>query len=193
VLVALLAPAALPDALLATAGGPAPVPPGVLLAAGLAGCLLAGAGAGLFAARRAEAQRAAYLAIAAGTMGLLCGVLQPLESRANDPSAFYRDVAARIGDEPLAAFGGLDFAPNWQLGRREVPILLTLRKADRFVERSGGRAWLVAEERKLARLGTPARTRIALRGGNGLVLLQGDPAPPSAAVTRLRPAAAGDS
>jgi hypothetical protein len=161
---------------LGAASGGASLPAALLAAAGLSGIVLAASGAAVLAAHSAAAQRRACLAVGAGTLALLAGVLQPFESRIEAPSAFYRQVAARIGDEPLATFGGLDFAPNWQLRRREVPILLNRRRAEAFLARAGGRAWLLAEEKKLARLGAPEGARVVLRGGNGLALLAGDAA-----------------
>lgn len=113
----------------------------------LAAPLLAVAGARLVRSHHLERTWRAALALGVATALLLAGVFHPLESVGHDVRPFYRDVATLVGDDLLVVQAGLDFAPNWLLGREVVPSVPTQSFAywaSRPTAREG--AWLIAED-----------------------------------------------
>jgi hypothetical protein len=143
-----------------------------------AGATLGASGVALLARRGAALGSAAPLALGVGVSLFLALVFHPFESAGRSVTAFYRQVAVLVGDDPIAVYGSGNWAPNRLLERSVVSRVSSQQEAERFrVSAGGGEAWLVAEARAIERLGQPEGFHAELGArplfGQPLVLLRG--------------------
>ncbi|HVP30182.1 MAG TPA: glycosyltransferase family 39 protein [Myxococcota bacterium] len=148
------------------------------LAFALGTLVLAGGWRALGAATPAGQARGLALATLASALLASC-VVHPLETGIDGQRDFLEAVRARVGDAPLADYGGLDFATNWTLRRRRVPRLRDERQATLFLEENAPRGGaLVVEADELAERGMPRGAQVLLVWprpfGTALVLLGAD-------------------
>ena len=134
--------------------GLAPVLGAPLVAGGLGALVLGDARA------RARAIGAVGLAVSAS----LAWVFHPIEALGHDHRAFYAEVARRAGEDPVVSYGGLDYAPNWLLRRREVPDLRTPEALQTWLRGHPGPVFVIAEAPKVERLGLPLPSEVLVRG-----------------------------
>lgn len=131
----------------------------------LAGILLVCSGLGLLVGRRGAWARAACIGLGLGTSLFLALVLHPIQSAGRSSAAFFRDVRAVIGDDPIAYYGGRRWDAHWLLERTDVPDLSLPQDQERFARlaESGRTRWLVSESDYLRARGWPDGFREVLR------------------------------
>ncbi len=148
-----------------------------------AGGLLVLAAPGLAFGKNEQSLLRAALALGVGASLFFVSLSHPMESRAENVTSFYARAAQLVGDEPLAVYGGKDFAAHWILRRTRVPSLVSLEQAEAYGRTAGGQSvWLVAQPKTLRRYGRPAGFHEVLGEewpGHPLVLLRSDAERPS--------------
>ncbi len=125
-------------------------------------------GVGMLRRRDPALQARFALGVGVATSLLLAGVFHPVESAGHRSRAFFEELAERVGDAPLVAYGRFVFDINWGTGRTSIPMLVNTKKLARYTARAEEPFWLVAEGDELEELGEPPGGRVVMHGPRGL-------------------------